>query len=146
MKPNWDEAPIEATHWCEAKNQWRDQTEESIGDCCIRIPDGQPAVPEWDGEGLPPVGCECEVKCAGYWVRAKVVHVTAIGSVVCEMTDEFRGKVRVNHNQDYFRPLRTREQRERDELAEFLGQCVEMRKTFGQMAEEIIAAGWRKGE
>lgn len=56
MKPNWDDAPIEATHWCEAKHEWRDEAEESIGDCCIRIPDTTPPSPEWDGEGLPPVG------------------------------------------------------------------------------------------
>lgn len=33
----------------------------------------KPAAPEWDGEGRPPAGVECEINLYGYWFAATVL-------------------------------------------------------------------------
>jgi hypothetical protein len=43
-----------------------------------------------------------------------------------------------------FRPIRSQAERDREDLAELLGNCVKMRTTFGEMADVIIAAGYCK--
>jgi hypothetical protein len=43
-----------------------------------------------------------------------------------------------------FRPIRSHAERDREDLAELLGNCVKMRTTFGEMADVIIAAGYCK--
>ena len=37
--------------------------------------DNKPQAPEWDGEGLPPVGAVCEVKHIGVWHQTTIVGV-----------------------------------------------------------------------
>lgn len=66
--------------------------------------------PAWNGEGLPPVGCECEVKRAIDWMRCKILfiseaHVVLLGEEeCCWQTQACR-----------FRPIRTEGERKRDE-------------------------------
>ena len=118
MKPNWDDAPIEATHWCEAKNQWRDETEESIGECCIRIPDGQPAAPEWDGESAKHVGMKFQSSLG----ECELMAIDS-NKVTCCVRFLDSGHLQFC-SLDALEPLRTKEQRERDELANFLNDYV----------------------
>jgi hypothetical protein len=109
------------------------------------------AAPEWDGTGLPPVGCECKavwleapdggsreyepVLVKGYF-KSEVLQVwfcTQQGEdIVCRM------------NNCSFWTIRSHAERDREDLAEVLGNCVKMRTTFGEMADVIIAAGWCK--
>lgn len=73
--------------------------------------------PEWNGEGLPPVGCECEFKANdGGW---------GIGTVLCvgksrifwlchEDGDEYTSEV----NPQEFRPIRSEADKKRDEVTQ----------------------------
>lgn len=73
--------------------------------------------PEWDGKGLPPVGCECEFKANdGSW---------GIGTVLCvgknrifwlchEDGDEYTSEL----NPQEFRPIRSEADKKRDEAVE----------------------------
>ncbi|HAK35513.1 MAG TPA: hypothetical protein DCM44_13355 [Pantoea sp.] len=65
---------------------------------------------EWNGEGLPPVGFECEVKRAVDWMRCKILfiseaHVVLLGEEeCCWQTPACQ-----------FRRIRTEEERKREE-------------------------------
>ena len=84
---------------------------------------------EWNGEGLPPVGCECEakipVKNVWGWRRVKVVHTGNPASekeaLVFDVESTYPAWV------DEFRPIRTEAERKREEvladLAESLGHA-----------------------
>jgi hypothetical protein len=81
------------------------------------------AAPEWDGTGLPPVGCECEVKGAvENWCKCEIVaHHKGRAVFFCDHWA---------HESDYdalpashFRPIRSQAERERKELATFLEDC-----------------------
>jgi hypothetical protein len=104
----------------------------------------KPAAPEWDGEGLPAVGTRviC-LTCSGWSANATIVHVTITGIAIAEIDD---GSVYHSSCAEKFRPIRSQAEREREDLAEILGTCVNMRTTFGDMADIIIAAGWKKAE
>ncbi|HGH4643597.1 TPA: hypothetical protein ACJIWE_000722 [Enterobacter roggenkampii] len=79
---------------------------------------------EWDGEGLPPVGCECEFKANdGSW---------GIGTVLCvgknrifwlchEDGDEYTSEV----NPQEFRPVRSEANKKRDEVAKGLVEYLD---------------------
>jgi hypothetical protein len=80
----------------------------------------KPAALEWDGTGLPPVGCECEVKGAvENWCECEIVaHHKGRAVFFCNHWV---------HESDYdalpatqFRPIRSQAERERKELATFL--------------------------
>ena len=75
---------------------------------------------EWSGEGLPPVGCECELFDCEDWnpVRIKfvgdkyvVTERTALGYEVVYCVAE---------RPERFRPIRTKAERKRDEFAKSL--------------------------
>lgn len=78
---------------------------------CARIPRPEPRQVEWDGEGLPPVGCECEVY--PYFEKCRICCEYDGGVIVHNLHDDgfFHAK-----NDGKYR-FRTKEQRERDELA-----------------------------
>jgi hypothetical protein len=96
---------------------------------------------EWDGEGLPPVGAMCERQYGSKVYRVEVVGYHE-GTVVVFQLDASPDYTDFHPN--CLKPLRTQAERERDDLAEALGNCVKMRTTFGEMVDVIIAAGWRK--
>lgn len=72
--------------------------------------------PAWNGEGLPPVGCECEVSVDGgrSWCTYRAINekngvrLIEIGN----LTEEFQ------NNNWIFRPLRTEAERKRDAAVE----------------------------
>ena len=70
---------------------------------------GQDVVLEWDGVGLPPAGCECEVKRAIDWVKCKILFISDAHVVL--MADE---ECCWNTCACQFRPLRTESERKRD--------------------------------
>lgn len=99
--------------------------------------------PEWDGEGWPPIGCECRMTLG--FAEYDRVRITYMGDgVFCYLNMrtemEYTGSLR----DATFRPIRTKEQRERDELKMIIknwsGCPVEA------VADAIIAAGWHKSK
>nr|DAU58073.1 MAG TPA: hypothetical protein [Caudoviricetes sp.] len=89
---------------------------------------------EWDGEGLPPVGCRVEVKAddfEGCWLVIDVVYVhngEVIGIVQSEneyLNDRLE-KFSAGYNRAEFRPIRSEAERKRDEaVKEFVRQLIE---------------------
>lgn len=74
-----------------------DRLEQDLNECI-----GQDVVLEWDGVGLPPAGCECEVKRAIDWVKCKILFISDAHVVL--MADE---ECCWNTCACQFRPLRT---------------------------------------
>jgi len=69
---------------------------------------------EWNGEGRPPVGCECEVQ---YWndgLREKVRIIAWHGNDVWVEFTECKWKTSIISNPD-FRPIRDEAERKRQE-------------------------------
>lgn len=81
---------------------------------------------EWNGEGLPPVGCECDVKSGKKsWTLCRVVHSSAAGVAFIyleepspELSSQYIGvldSIPRRHAKEYFRPNRAEAERKRDE-------------------------------
>ena len=66
--------------------------------------------PAWNGEGVPPVGCECECQFLDAWHVCKVLFVGA--EVMVGVIDGSERAFSVNHTK--FRPLRTESDRKRE--------------------------------
>ncbi|KAA6001448.1 hypothetical protein [Pantoea sp. M_5] len=68
---------------------------------------------EWNGEGLPPVGCECEREVPGGWSRCRINYASS-ALIVYQMLDtgnEYASTLSAFK----FRPIRTEAQRKRDD-------------------------------
>lgn len=79
--------------------------------------------PEWNGEGLPPVGCECEAKYGSptsEWFYFKCL------SVDCGVAFGWAGKepVVLRGSVYEFRPIRSEADRKRDETLAALESCL----------------------
>lgn len=101
------------------------------------IPRPEPQAAEWDGEGLPPVGELVELKVfqarEEVWRTAEVVGYWE-GAVV--MVD-LAVNVAVKEKKPNYRPIRIKEQRLRDELADLInknGMCLS-----GELANKILS-------
>lgn len=87
-----------------------DRMEQDLNECI-----GQGVAAEWDGDGLPPVGCECEVSVDGgnTWCSYKALNekngmrLVEIGN----FTEDFQS------NNWTLRPLRTEAEKLREKLA-----------------------------
>lgn len=101
--------------------------------------------PAWNGEGLPPVGCECEVSVDGgrSWCTYRAINekngfrLIEIGN----LTEEFQ------NNNWIFRPLRTEAERKHEAVLESICAVLEMvaqdykREDEAKLIYEAIAAG-----
>lgn len=80
--------------------------------------------PEWDGEGLPSVGCECEYETNGYGIKKVRVECITMDGIAFTWLGEdprFRGLDCINTSQSHrFRPIRPEEDKRRDEIIEAL--------------------------
>lgn len=77
---------------------------------------------EWDGKGLPPVGCECEREGPGRWVKCKINYVSET-LIVYKMTDsgnEYSSLL----NAFMFRPIRTEAERRREDRIKALNGFI----------------------
>lgn len=86
--------------------------------------------PEWDGEGLPPVGCECEyeTKFDGWQpVRIELIKSEGIAFTWLANSQAYNGLDCVGvQKSGSFRPKRTEAERNRDEaVKEFVRQIIE---------------------
>lgn len=100
----------------------------------------RPATPEWDGEGLPPVGCECEMAnpmCDRFELVEIIAHK---GEWAIYWDGSSPGKAR----SDWFRPLRTKAERLAQHLAErdaFLAEDAEPQSEQEPVADRIMELG-----
>lgn len=97
-------------------------------------------IPEWDGDGLPPVGVECEtmLKVHGSpWVKFKCLAVDGIAAF------GFTGKGHIvaQENTHNFRPIRTEAERKREEAVNAIQQKLLCRNEVAVDFYEHLAAG-----
>lgn len=112
------------------------------------IPRPEPRQVEWGGEGWPPVDCKLEYNTAfGNWVPAKCIaigHDRHEKHAVIQTTN----RLYLEDKADKMRPIRTKEQREREELKEIISgerdNCFPHQPSSKRLADAIIASGWRK--
>lgn len=64
--------------------------------------------PAWNGEGIPPVGCECECEFLDAWHVCKILFVGA--EVIVGVIDDSERAFSVNHTK--FRPLQSEAKKE----------------------------------
>lgn len=106
---------------------------------------------EWNGEGLPPVGCECELKYKchnddAYWGRVVILWQRGDDTLVEYVGDHFKNTTQLIHKTSMhvdFRPLRTEADKKHDEVINEIASMIG-RGTFYEDAERIyeaIAAG-----
>lgn len=111
--------------------------------------------PQWNGEGLPPVGCECEFYNGNrYYVRnsspqdgqkVKVVHHEVSGAgipcaVFVWIGDDNSVKSEAAQS-GLFRPIRSVVERKRDDIANAINEAVDASGTIGHVLYDAIAAG-----
>lgn len=102
--------------------------------------------PEWNGEGLPPVGCECEYQYKVHgseWCRFECVAVD--GKAVFGWSNNT--PIALQSNTHNFRPLRTEAERKHEAALESICAVLEMvaqdykRENEAKLIYEAIAAG-----
>lgn len=73
---------------------------------------GQHAAPQWGGEGVPPVGCECERSwCGDNWLACTVIFVSA-ETVVVKLANR---EAAYGVSEVKFRPIRSEADKKREE-------------------------------
>nr|DAH88118.1 MAG TPA: peptidoglycan recognition protein [Caudoviricetes sp.] len=77
--------------------------------------------PAWNGEGLPPVGCDCECHVDEGIIHCVVVGYDFDGKAVVMRNVPVRKYFSIQANSGRIRPLRTEKERKRDEAAEAIG-------------------------
>ncbi|MBJ9865575.1 hypothetical protein, partial [Citrobacter amalonaticus] len=74
---------------------------------------------EWNGEGLPPVGCECQYETNGYGIKkVRVECITKDGIAFTWLGEDprFRGLDCINTSQSHrFRPIRSEVDKKKEE-------------------------------
>lgn len=99
--------------------------------------------PAWNGDGVPPVGCECECQFLDAWHVCKVLFVGA--EVIVGVIDGSERAFSVNHTK--FRPLRTESERKHEDVLESICAVLEMvaqdykHEDEAKLIYEAIAAG-----
>lgn len=108
---------------------------------------GQDAAPVWNGEGLPPVGCECEfmkhtLDAMPNWRRGIIKYVSEYTVVIVEALSP--GEFVAHPRTCEFRPIRSEAERKRDESLRVIYEILDAGTSTKQDAADIydaIAAG-----
>lgn len=97
--------------------------------------------PEWDGEGLPPVGCECEYETNGYGIKKVLVECITMDGIAFTWLGEdprFRGLDCINTSQSHrFRPIRSEADKKRDEAIKKICEVLSVGKNAEDDAKNI---------
>lgn len=96
---------------------------------------------DWDGTGLPPVGCECEYmkhtrNSGNNWSKGTVKYISEFTVVIDD--DDVDGEFIAHPLGCEFRPLRTEAERAIDEMVRLSGVSI-------GAAKILYDAGYRKG-
>lgn len=109
----------------------------------------RPTTKQWDGEGLPPAGCECEYfdRMSEEWERVFVVaHHCKSGEAI--FSESLTGGILYYGGSSEFRPIKSAAERERDELHQdllgILPFCEYTDAQIKEMAEIMYVQGYRK--
>lgn len=106
---------------------------------------------EWDGEGFPPVGCECEWqdKNTKHWMKVFIVYASEWVTVIRE--DKIADAVEIaienygDEERRQFRPIRTEAEHKREEVINRLSDeaaiGVYITKGEAECIYDAIAAG-----
>ena len=108
----------------------------------------QPEAPEWGGEGLPPVGVECEVTAAEYngkWLKMRVTAVTD-DFVVGYIRDDRESPVCHKDPTVEFRPIRSEEDVAVDEMSRIAEGDTPGFPTVDTILRRLYRAGYHKKE
>lgn len=91
----------------------------------------------WDGTGLPPVGCECEIYNRGEWFAVKLKFIGDKWIVAEVLENGHEDCYELVQDSSRFRPLRTEAQRAIDEMVQLSGVST-------GAAKILYDAGYRK--
>lgn len=103
--------------------------------------------PAWNGEGLPPVGCECECHVDEGVIHCIVVGYDFDGKAVVMRNVPARKYFSIQANSGRIKPLRTEAERKHDAVLESICAVLEMvaqdykREDEAKLIYEAIAAG-----
>lgn len=105
----------------------------------------RPTSPEWVN-GLPPVGCECEINPHGEWFKA-TVHGYGKNKFLAEISpfqkdsdgDVINGEHAYWTESTKFRPIRTPEEKQREELAGLVYSALD-KNIYMEDCEAVIEA------
>lgn len=96
---------------------------------------------EWDGEGLPLVGCECEYETNGYGIKKVRVECITMDGIAFTWLGEdpkFRGLDCINTSQSHrFRPIRSEADKKRDEAIKKICEVLSVGKNTEDDAKNI---------
>ena len=117
-----------------------DRLERDLNECIGQDVD----MPEWSGDGLPPAGCECEVRFGDFsWVPCKVVYRGDAG-VAFVYSDNSTIDCVGTGRDDYFRPLHTEGEKTMESAKHIIAELCRDSASNGHSADlivEAIAAG-----
>lgn len=125
-------------HKLQEAEQAKADEEADLNECI-----GQDAPPAWTGEGLPPVGCECEfmkhtLDAMPNWRRGIIKYVSEYTVVIVEALSP--GEFVAHPRTCDFRPLRTKAERKREEAVKAItltGWC----QSAAEEIYDLVAAG-----
>lgn len=76
--------------------------------------------PVWNGEGLPPVGCECEVLISKEWQKCEILVHTRFGAIDCAV---FKTESILDcYPEGHFRTIRSEREEAINQIADLIGR------------------------
>lgn len=158
--------PEGATHCDDARSMFYKETNEAVFSCEFgeliwvdtdfldvtanihlkELPE-EPAQ-EWNGEGLPPVGCECEMTSDdGKWV---LVEIIAVHIGFAHGWHDSARAVYYSDDASDFRPVKTQEQKDREAFIDrvMTGISIDVKHATiaHNIAEQLFDAGYKAPE
>ena len=138
-------------YYCPAMGEFHNDDPD---DCCVIRPSINESINEsirveWNGAGLAPIGCVCEINPFGYWFEVKILAYAKKLFVyeICEGQvdkdgDEISGEHSHWIDKTKFRPVKTPEEKDLEELVAMVSQ----RGSFSDadIAGSILSAGFSK--
>lgn len=111
-----------------------ERLEQDLNECIGQDVD----TPEWNGEGVPPVGVECEFKyVTGKWVSVEITAIARNG--VCFVERGKNGENYVSFSRE-FRPLRTEAEKAMESAKHIIAELCRDSASNGHSADLIMEA------
>lgn len=101
-------------HQPQEAEQAKADDEADLNECI-----GQTPAPVWNGEGLPPVGCECECQFRGGWQKCTILFSGK--QIVVAMVDD--DEYPFESKGSLFRPTRSEAERKRDAIISIIDKA-----------------------